>query len=786
MNISILKTADKKKLLNNNPWFIVEKGFYQPREREIETILALGNGFIGTRNSLEELYEISDPGSFVAGIYEKDVYYSYNSLVKLPDWTRIQVFIKDNIVDLLENKILEQKRYLDLKKGIYIREWKTQDSTGRITSVKIIKFISLNNKHEIFKSLIIKPENYSEKLRVISAIDGNITNFFDPDFKFVQSDKIITASVKTNTDKLVAITQKSCFLRQGEFLLPDKNASLFYLIGSQSKIIYEKWEWKAEIDKFYTINSLLSVYSSFETPDPVEAIRKHLIKLEGNFYRDSLKSHIKKFKKRWNDTKIIISGDNKAQKWINFAIFRLITAGEFSGNNCSIPARDLTGIAYKGHVFWDTEIYLLPFFIFTMPEVARALLMYRYNTLSGARKNAKKDGFKGASYAWESTDTGIEMTPSQVILPNGETIKIFSGRYENHISPDIAYAVWQYWQVAQDEDFFVNYGAEIIFETARYCESLISKGNDDLYHIYNVVGPDEYHEIINDNAYTNFMVKFNLDIAGKTLNFLQEKHKNQYENLKIKINLLDQEIENWNKIKNSIYVSYIPETKIFEQFKGYFELDFIDINDYEPRTAPLDIILGREKIQKSQVIKQADVVMFLFLLANKFSEEEIETNYDYYEPRTGHGSSLSPGIHSIVAARLGKTDHAYKYFKQNSQIDLNNNMGNAAGGIHIASLGSMWMSIVMGFAGMYVYDEGLLFDPHMPDSWNKLEFSIFWHSQRVNIEINKQEITFQITGNQDVPISIGFENWKNLKPAKNKYSAYKKREKWYWKNTKKI
>lgn len=769
MNLADLE--NKNNIANNDPWYIVEEGFVRPREREIEAILSIGNGYVGTRNSLEELYKdpTCNPGTFVAGIYEKDSENDYDVLAKMPDWTRIQIFVEDKMLNLFDNKILDHKRYLDLRKGLYVREWRSQDSFGRITNIKITKFISLNNKYEMGKSLIIHPENYSGKIRVRSGIDGNTCDTSP----LIQKDDNLLITINT-TDKQVSMSQKSKFLNNDT----NSQENFIYQTGIQENFIYEEWDWQADVGKTYTINSICLIYSSLEKENPVNATKEHLKSLNNDFYNCILDRHINYLENFWNTAQITIQNDAKAQKLVNFAIFHLISAGRFSGNYTSVPARDLSGEAYKGHIFWDTEIYLLPFFSFIMPDIARNLLLYRYNTLTGAKKNAANEGFNGASYAWESTYTGINMTPKQAMQPNGKIIPIYSGKYERHIGPDIVYAIKQYWIKTEDIDFICDYGAEMIFEIARFCKNLMIRDDDGLYHINNVIGPDEYHEMVDDNTYTNLMVQYSFKSAIEIFDHLNSSCKDKLKIIKDKIDLTDNEISDWKEIQNSIYVSFDSKTKIYEEFKGYFDCEYIDVRSYEPRTGPMDLLLGWDEIRKTQVVKQADTVLAMFLLANDFSRDTIEDNFDYYEPRTSHGSSLSPSIYSIVAARLNKKDTAFNLFKQNALIDLSNNMGNAAGGIHIASAGGTWMSITMGFAGIYVFAEGLLLDPHIPDHWQKLEFSFLWKNQKISLQITHKQLSLNIFGNDKVKISLGPANWKELEPNK-KYLADKSLQ-WQW------
>lgn len=689
------------------------KTFSPLRERELEAILSLGNGYIGTRNSLEEHYPDCTPGTFIANMYTKAPEDEYNFLLKLPDWTRIRVFVDGEMLDLRNQTVVENLRGIDFTRGISIREWINCNKHGKITKIKIIKYISINDKKEFGKIIELTPENYTGNITIITGLDYNAASI-----KYLLKEEnedfngaMLQLKTKYN-DKELKIYHKSTFVGDNNYL---------YQLESNDNGSFERFEWQAGMDKTYWIKSLCSIENY-----------KNDYNLD-----NSIEKHLNKWQERWNESKIVLSGSKYDQKLVDFAVFHLINSGEFSGYDCSIPARNLSGEAYKGHVFWDTEIYLLPFYILTKPECARALLMYRYNTLPGARQNAINEGKKGASYAWESTDTGIENAPQEAHLPDGQVIQILSGKYENHISSDIAYSVWKYWEATQDTDFIIKYGAEIIFETARYCETLISKGDDGLYHINSVIGPDEYHEIIDDSAYTNYLVKNNFDVALKSIDLLNMHSQDA----PILGNLADEEIIRWKDYRDNLYSGLDPATGLFEQFKGYYNLEEIDLTQYEPRSVPMDIILGRERTQKSQVIKQADVLMFMFLFGERFSKEQLTVNYKFYEPRCGHGSSLSPSIHSIIAARCDKTYEAYDFFRKNAQIDIGDAFGNAAGGIHIAALGGVWMSVVMGFAGLCYTEKGFSLNPDLPEKWDCISFSINWRGVRKDIFIDHKIIT---------------------------------------------
>ena len=309
--------------IRENPWFIIETGFNRTREREIETILSLGNGYIGTRNSLEEFYIFSNPGTFTAGVYENEPGTNYNGLVKLPDWTRIQLFINDDIGDLFEEESLFHFRGLDLKHGIGIREWRCKDTCGRITYIKIIKFISLANKNEAYKEIVIKPENYSAKLRLKSGIDGNMPDNVNISCEKSDQGKYISMSIQTKQSKRkVSMTQKS---------YPDI-FDYTYSTEFNDNILSEQWEWEGIIQNIYKITSFVSIFSDLDGGDSLEKSKNHFVNFDKNFIKNSVEDHISAWDKAWENSHVTISGDINSQKYINYAIYNIIKAGKFSGN----------------------------------------------------------------------------------------------------------------------------------------------------------------------------------------------------------------------------------------------------------------------------------------------------------------------------------------------------------------------------------------------------------------------------------------------------------------------
>ncbi len=448
-------------------------------------------------------------------------------------------------------------------------------------------------------------------------------------------------------------------------------------------------------------------------------------------WRNVLAEHEAAWTERWRLSDLELAGDDAARQALRFAIYHLNSAANPDDERVSIGARALTGDAYLGHVFWDTETYVLPFYTATWPEAARALLMYRYHLLPAARAKAARAGWRGAMFAWESADTGEETTPEQILDARGQPIQVLCGTQEQHITADVAYAVWQYWEATGDDRFMLDAGAEILLETARFWASRATLEADGRSHIRGVIGPDEYHETIDDSAYTNVMARWNIRRGIDIAAMLRERWPDRWAELSRQLGCDDAELESWAAAADTLFINFDAKSGLFEQFTGFFDLEEIDLAHYAGRKFPLDIMLGRERVQRSQVIKQADVVALLGLLPDECDAKARLANFRFYEKRCGHGSSLSTGMHALVAARLGEMDTALRYFRATAAIDLHGVGESSAGGVHIAALGGLWQSAVFGFAGLSLRKAALGLDPHLPPGWQSLGFRVHWRGRLV-------------------------------------------------------
>jgi len=456
---------------------------------------------------------------------------------------------------------------------------------------------------------------------------------------------------------------------------------------------------------------------------------------------------------RWAASDVVIDGDEIIQRAVRFAVYHMTSTANPEDDRVSVGARALTGDAYLGHVFWDTEIYLLPFYTAVWPEAARALLMYRFHTLPGARAKAAHFGFKGALYAWESADTGEETTPERVVGADGKPVDILTGKMEHHISGDIAYAVWQYWRFTNDDDFFLRAGAEILLDTARFWASRSVAEADGKRHIRHVIGPDEYHEDVDDNVFTNVMARWNISRGLEVMDVLRERWPNHAAALREKLALGDEELADWRDAIVRIVTGLDPATGIYEQFAGFNALQPLELAAYADRKVPIDVIIGRELTQRSQVVKQADVVALIALLPEEFPDTMAETNFRYYEPRCPHGSSLSTGMHALVAARLGDAPMALRYLRATAATDLDLDP-NSAGGVHIAGLGALWQAVVIGFGGLDLNGDTLGIDPRLPPQWRSLSFRVCWRGRSVAIRIADRTVQATLVRGEAMDLRI--------------------------------
>jgi Trehalose and maltose hydrolases (possible phosphorylases) len=707
-------------------WRLEDHGYEPALEHEMESRFTVANGFLGVRGSLELPTLASRPRTFIAGLFDRSPLKSaVPSLVSAPDWLNMRILVNGKALSLSEDGAPDHRRVLDFARGILVSTLRQESADGVGVLLRALRFASLRERHLGAQIAVIGVEEPAE-LQIELGLAGT-TVFNIPG----QPRSLAIAAecrLQTNRDVLAADESELGQLCWSLDAGPDERARLSRVVAFATASSDDEAAGRAGelARRFRSGPSVLRLY----------------------------KSHVRAWKQRWAKSDVVVEGDDASQKALRFAIYHLISAANPEDEHVSVGARALSGDGYKGHVFWDTEIFLLPFYTLTWPAAARALLMYRYHTLPAARAKAKKMGFRGALYAWESTDTGAETTPPFALGPHHNVVRILCGAQEHHISADIAYAVWRYWQATGDIRFLLEAGAQILLETSRFWASRARPEDDGRYHIRGVIGPDEYHETIDDNAYTNVMAAFNLECGHSVAKLLERRWPDRWAALKKKLRLSPNELAVWADVQQKLFTGFDAETGLYEQFAGFFGLEEVDLKAYADRTAPIDLLLGAERTTRSQVIKQADVLMLPALLGDRFERRVQEVNFDYYEPRTGHGSSLSPPAHAMVAARLGRLELAKRFFEETAAIDLDDTMGTAAGGVHIGALGGLWQAAVFGFAGLRTETANLRLDPQMPAGWQRLAFPVQWRGRLLRIDIAAGALAVSVTLETGRPLSV--------------------------------
>lgn len=762
VNFSLAPTRDLS-------WLIVEEGFTPVREHEIESIFAVGNGYIGTRASLEEGSRFSQPVTFAAGIYADGPASELGpALVVLPDWPHLEISVDDERLSMESGRVVEHRRILDLRQGVMWRELRQQDSRGRITRVRFLRLASQADRHVLLQSVVVTLENYAGRIELVASLN----------FPHGRNDRGPLTITRDLATVVVLAPQTSVAMATGSVAQPKPEATKSRQERPADHVV-ERWSWEASLGETIRLDRVVAVYTSRDVADPADTARGHVAMIQERGVTALAWDHVDAWSHRWAAAEVQIVGDDKAQRALRFAVYHLVAAANPDDEHASIGARGLTGQAYRGHVFWDTEIFMLPFYLFTDPPAARALLMYRYHTLDAARRKAKGHGYQGALYAWESADSGDETTPREVITPDGRVVSILTGEQEHHISADVAYAVWQYWRATADDNFMVDAGVDILVETARFWASRARMEANGHAHIRAVIGPDEYHETVDDNAYTNVMARWNLERAADAVAILKREQLTHWTLLSARLALTEGEPAVWRRVAAALVTGFHPDTELFEQFEGYFGLEEVNVIEHRSHATPIDVCLGRERTRQSKAIKQADVVALSALLWDEWPRSVHEANFNYYDPRTAHGSSLSPAFHALVAARLGDGELARNYLHQAAEIDLANNMGNAAGGVHIAALGGLWQAAVFGVAGVRLREDGIVLDPHLLPGWTEMRCSVQWRGRtlRLMLAADPARIEVEVEGSGELTVAIVDGSACRVRPGR-RYAASREGSAW--------
>lgn len=747
-------------------WLAAENAFDRRYLGKCEAIFCQGNGYLGQRAALEEDYVGQTRNLFVTGTFNRFDENEVTELPNLPDLTRLHLLI-DGHPFSMDNGTLEQyRRVLSLKTGELVREVTFQTKDNKRLQFSFQRFVSMSDEHLLGTKTTVTALSHDVALTVESGIDGRVSNtgsqhFREGDKRLLDGRFLCMTSKTTQSDIICSLHATHRFSIDGQPILQDPLPVIDrrYLSIRQSLTLNK--------GQSLTMEKLCSVHTSRDlcyegrptTSQSVQADSLASIAFASEHGYDALFYRSKDaWARLWAKQDIKISAeDGFDQLAVRFAIYHMNIMVKKDDARVGIAAKGLSGEGYKGHSFWDTEIFILPYFTFTQPSVARTLLTYRFNTLYGARKKAQENGFVGAMYPWESAwISDGEVTPlwGATDVVSGQPMKIWTGLIEQHISADIAFAVWQYYSVTGDQAFMDDCGYEIIIDTARFWASRASWNEKKRHYEYlDVIGPDEYKEHVDNNAFTNHMAAWNMRLALHVMDMLKDTGDGVYTRLDMKLKF-DESAGQIQPVLDKLYLPIPNEGGILPQFDAYFSLEHIDLSPYKANEVVGMIYhdYNNDQLRHMQVSKQADVLVLFFLLEELFSRELKEQNYFFYEERTLHDSSLSKSTHAVLAADLCLEDIAYAFFKGCAAIDLGQNMHSSDMGIHSASMGGIWQSAVYGFGGVRMKAGSLHIAPHLPKEWSSLCFPLVCKGQRLIIQATQGDV--QISNKGAIPVSV--------------------------------
>lgn len=750
----------------DSKWVLQEDGTSKETIVQNETLFALSNGHFGTRGSLEEASRTPDysysESTLVNAFYDSEPIeygewaYGYaknhQTIIPVPNGKKLTLTLDGETFDLETGSTTDHKRALDLEKGVLTRTFTWTNTQDKSVDVKIERFVSYDYPELLVQKVWVTPHEDGSELELTAELDDlkemgqtkGHQDSHDPRKKVLKERRFDSTDLESEEHTLMHITPHSTDLN---LIVGATNA-----LSDASAVHHRDGNtetWKVETRKSETVSLERWVAYGFIFTDESKIEEQSrqvddlLSKVKEEGY-DSLKEkHLDYMKTFWSTSDIQIDGDDTLQTGLRFNLFHLHQAAGRDGLT-NMSAKGLTGEGYEGHYFWDTEMYMLPFFIYTQPEIAKQLLRYRYSILPQARERAREMAIDdGALFAWR-TINGEEASP---YYP--------AGTAQIHINADIAHAVHTYLQATDDSEFGMNEGLEILIETARFYETYghYDELRDGAFVLNDVTGPDEYTAIVNNNFYTNLLAKHNLNYAIEWVEkALDEKNEDGQAALE-KVAFEKAELDAWKKAADNMFLPYDEKQQLTMQDDSFFHKKVWDFDNTPEENYPLLLHYHPLTIYGHQVNKQADTVLAQFLFSTEFSLEQKERDYHYYEAITTHDSSLSRSVFGMMASDLGDLEKAYNYFMDTALMDITNMQGNTNDGVHTANMGGTWMSIVYGFGGLRIADNTLHFSPKLPKQWNKLSFTIQFKGRTLQLTIKPEGSKYTLLEGEPLEIN---------------------------------
>lgn len=740
-------------------WIIEEKSFVKENVELNGNKFLLGNGYMGYRGTMEEYGKEQLVACNLLGLYDR-VGDQWREPVNAPNGFYTRLRCGGVPMDILNSEPAEHAQYLDIMSGLHRRTTSFNAPAENKVTIRAERFLGLADVHLMcMKYAFLVSEKC--KIEIETGIDGDVWDINGPHLKninHVKAGSLIVLNARSS--------ELDCPVSVSEGI--DLDFGCVMVIITDDKSIIRKITLEAEPDKVYTLYKYVTVYTGNDgVIDASGSSAEDCLRAKNSGYEALLARNVEQWSERWKVSDVKISGDDDSQLALRYSIYHLLSIAPTHSDKASIPARGLSGQVYKGAIFWDTEMFMLPFFLHTNPEIAKNLIKYRIHTLEGARRKAAEYGYKGAYYAWESQDTGDDACTHFNVTDvfTGRPMRTYFRDKQIHISTDVVYGIWQYYKLTGDESILLEGGAEVILECARFLLSYAYfKKEKNRYEILDVTGPDEYHERVNNNAFTSRMAMYTLEVAEEILELLKNKQETFYNTL---LKRLDYEVdlEGIHEMKELLYIPQPDKnTLVIEQFDGYHRLEDVSMKELKGRMIDPNEYLGAGNglASSTKIIKQADTVLMLNLFKDWYPYEVKKANWEYYEPRTEHGSSLSPCVYAMLATDIGNPEWAYRYFLRTAMIDLTGESKQYAGtiyigGTHPAANGGAWMAAVLGFAGISINDCTITIKPQLPDKWESIAFHVIFRGQSFEVEAGKKRIKVKASekNSENVLFNIG-------------------------------
>jgi maltose phosphorylase len=746
-------------------WSIIEEGFDAERVKSSESLFSIGNGAMGQRANFEEHYSGKTfQGSYIAGIYYPDKtkvgwwkngYPEYFAKVlNAPNWIGIDIEINGENLDLANcQSVSNFRRELNMKEGIYYRSFEATLTNGTEISVNVSRFLSLDLDEVGVINYEIKVLNSDAKIVFKPYVDAGVHNedanweekFWEPiSAKHSNNDAFVTA--RTFKTHFTATT-----FMQNSILLEGSNLSIAPLSVNESK---EKIQFTYEVavakGQTTTIQKIGGYSVSLNHENTIIGAKNSIAKALEIGISQLTENQKTAWSKIWEMSDITIDGDVKAQQGIRFNIFQLNQTYLGKDSRLNIGPKGFTGEKYGGSTYWDTEAYCIPFYMATKDQqVARNLLAYRYNQLDKAIENAEKLGFKN----------GAALYP--MVTMNGEEChNEWEITFEEiHRNGAIAFAIYNYYRFTGDYSYIPEKGLEVLIGIARFWHQRATfSAQKNKYVILGVTGPNEYENNVNNNFYTNYIAKWCIDYTTEQIQKVAADYPSDYARIMDKVKLSQDEISAMKKVADNMYFPYSEEHGVYLQQDGFLDKELITVANLDKSQRPINQKWSWDRILRSPYIKQADTLQGFYFFEDHFTKEELEKHFDFYEPFTVHESSLSPCVHSIQAAVLGRMEQAYTFYLRTSRLDLDDYNKEVEEGLHITSMAGTWMSIVEGFGGMRVKNNQLHFEPKIPAQWKGYSFKVNFRNAIVKVAVKQEGTNISIEGNSDVEVFINGES----------------------------